>query len=349
MTDNLKIQFVSGTPIYIQIYKYILRMINTGEWEPGKRLLPDIELAASLGVNHITLKKALSRLAKEGYLLRAPRRGTVVTSKIPENRTNNCGRRISLLLDTLPTPESFNRSFMNFGKGIMDMGLNLEVISANNSRTRQFQQIMELFSDPESAGCIVWSLMDMRQLSKLAAARPKNFPVVFINHKPELDINGIDFSGYDDFGAGRILGKMLNSKDFNRIIVCQGKEFRNRATNTNRIAGISASVNINVDVFSDYNSNQHDLLRQHIETVGKIKEKIAIVFISDIDYNYSLKILKNYPNIEPFVFFTAYKPSCHGIEFSCTEMDNNAIKIINSRRNGDNSFVINIHALGKLV
>ena len=57
-------------PVYMQVYKKVMSEIYDGKWKPGDRLPNDMEFAKELGLNHLTLKKALNRLASEGYFSR---------------------------------------------------------------------------------------------------------------------------------------------------------------------------------------------------------------------------------------------------------------------------------------
>jgi DNA-binding transcriptional MocR family regulator len=58
---------LDGTPKYIQIWKHIKRMIECGEIEDGEKLPPIRSLAASLGVNNVTIVNAYKHLENEGY------------------------------------------------------------------------------------------------------------------------------------------------------------------------------------------------------------------------------------------------------------------------------------------
>ena len=70
-------------PVYLQTYKQILREIQEKRWNPGDKLPADMAFAKELGINHLTLKKALNRLAAEGFLVRTPGRGTFIAEKLP--------------------------------------------------------------------------------------------------------------------------------------------------------------------------------------------------------------------------------------------------------------------------
>ncbi len=336
----------SKLPIYMQVYRQVLNDIHAGKWKTGERLPADMAFAKELGVNHLTLKKAMNRLAAEGYLTRTRGRGTFVSPVLPKKKTQITGKRITLIFDIVSESSFHSDFFLKLYKEVIDMGLTLELISANRNRTTQFKQIMELFSDPDSAGCIVWPLLSVRQLESLAAAKPENYPLVFINHKPEIDVRGIDFSGYDDFGSGQILGEYITSLGFENCVVFQTKSSRNTATSAYRIAGLKQALKFPVQVI---NTNER-ITNADIEEYFKEHDyngRTAVVFISDADYSYEKNSFGD--NIELFMFFTSVQPFCHGIMLSSPQMGINAMEIIKIRRGGDDSFAIIRRITGKII
>lgn len=336
-----------NVPVYMQTYKQLLKEIRDGVWKTGDRLPADMVFAKKLGINHLTLKKAMIRLAAEGYLTRTRGLGTFVADVLPKAKSLASGKRVAVIYDIVHESSFQSDIFLSIYKEVGEMGLNLELLSANQSRTTQFRQIISLFSDSDSAGCIVWSLMDLRQLEKLAAAKPQGYPLIFINHKPEQDIQGFDFSGYDDFGSGRRMGEYISSLGFKHCIICQAADYRKRITNLQRITGLRSSLKNPPELFCRYGADKQEPLLSFLQERKK-QEKTAVVFIADTDYSASLNSLQQ-TQLTPFVFFTELAPCCRGILLSCKEMGTNAVKILKTRRNGDDSFSISLRAAGKII
>ena len=334
-------------PVYLQTYKQILREIQEKRWNPGDKLPADMAFAKELGINHLTLKKALNRLAAEGFLVRTPGRGTFIAEKLPVISGAAIGKRVAVIYDMVREESFHGDIFLSIYKAVGELGLTLELLSANNSRTTQFKQIMSLFSDPDSAGCIVWSIMDMRQLENLAAAKPANYPLIFINHKPELDIQGIDFSGHDDYGSGRKLGEYINTFGVRHCLICQAGFFKKKTTNIHRIAGLQSTLNCSTEIFSGYEADSPEKLFTKLKSVTE-PEKTAVVFISDTDYT-AVEDLVKQQKTTPFVFFSGITPCCKGIQLSTRLMAENSVKILSSRRNGDDSFTITRRIIGTIV
>jgi GntR family transcriptional regulator len=58
----------------VQIERWLLESISSGELAPGDRLPGERELAGRLGVSRMTLRQALATLAADGVLIRVPGR-----------------------------------------------------------------------------------------------------------------------------------------------------------------------------------------------------------------------------------------------------------------------------------
>lgn len=70
---------VSDQNIAEQVADELRAAIHSGELAPGERLV-ERKLAARLGVSHIPLREALTRLAQERLVVREPRRGARVAA-----------------------------------------------------------------------------------------------------------------------------------------------------------------------------------------------------------------------------------------------------------------------------
>ena len=64
--------------LHSRIFEEIRSRIIGGGWRPGFQLPKETDLAQAYGVSRMTMNKALSRLAQEGYLVRRKRSGTFV-------------------------------------------------------------------------------------------------------------------------------------------------------------------------------------------------------------------------------------------------------------------------------
>jgi GntR family transcriptional regulator len=67
-----------SVPLYIQIAEGLVSRIEAGELSPGDRLPAERELSEQLGVNRMTLRRALRVLELQGLLVRKHGKGTFV-------------------------------------------------------------------------------------------------------------------------------------------------------------------------------------------------------------------------------------------------------------------------------
>ena len=79
----------TGVPLYIQIAESLLGQIESGELVPGDRLPPERELSRKLGVNRMTLRKALQMIEGQGLLVRQQGVGTYVSKPKIERKADH--------------------------------------------------------------------------------------------------------------------------------------------------------------------------------------------------------------------------------------------------------------------
>lgn len=82
----------TDVPLYVQIAESLLDRIESGRLLPGDRLPPERELSEGLGVNRMTLRRALRELESQGRLIRRQGSGTFVADPKIERQA---GRLIS--------------------------------------------------------------------------------------------------------------------------------------------------------------------------------------------------------------------------------------------------------------
>ncbi len=68
------------SPLYQQIKSLLLKSLAAGEWQPGRVIPSEVELAARFGVSQGTVRKAIDELAAENVLVRRQGKGTFVAT-----------------------------------------------------------------------------------------------------------------------------------------------------------------------------------------------------------------------------------------------------------------------------
>jgi len=71
-------------PIWQQIRRVLARPIVTGEWPPGTRIPAEVVLTKRFRTSRMTVGKAIQSLAKEGFVERKRKVGTIVADRAQE-------------------------------------------------------------------------------------------------------------------------------------------------------------------------------------------------------------------------------------------------------------------------
>lgn len=74
---------MSIDPKYVQVQRWLLRRIRSGKLRLGQRLPSEVSLCRQLGVSRITVRRALTELARQGYLASRSGSGHVVRAIEP--------------------------------------------------------------------------------------------------------------------------------------------------------------------------------------------------------------------------------------------------------------------------
>ena len=87
----INLDYQSRIPIYEQIISEIEKYVALGILKPNEQLMSIREMAASLGINPNTVKKAYDELENKGIIVTISTKGTFITentSKIVDYRIN---------------------------------------------------------------------------------------------------------------------------------------------------------------------------------------------------------------------------------------------------------------------
>jgi GntR family transcriptional regulator len=87
---------MARVPLYKAAETELVRRIESGEWEVGKRLPNEFVLAEEFRVSQGTMRRALMSLESMGYLDRKPGRGTLVSTPSASDAPSTAGTSMSL-------------------------------------------------------------------------------------------------------------------------------------------------------------------------------------------------------------------------------------------------------------
>jgi DNA-binding FadR family transcriptional regulator len=63
---------------YVKVAETMRERIVTGDWQPGRKIVPQQDLAKIFDVRHQIIREAIAHLRQRGYLLTVSNRGTYV-------------------------------------------------------------------------------------------------------------------------------------------------------------------------------------------------------------------------------------------------------------------------------
>jgi GntR family transcriptional regulator len=83
---EIRVDFESGVPIYMQLVDRIKQMVASGQLQPGQQLPTMRQLAADLRINYNTVGRAYSLLDQDGVISTQQGRGTFIASRLSDEQ-----------------------------------------------------------------------------------------------------------------------------------------------------------------------------------------------------------------------------------------------------------------------
>jgi DNA-binding LacI/PurR family transcriptional regulator len=228
--------YLSRMPLYECIRRTLQEMIVSGEIPDGCQLPSDKVFAKALGINHITLGKALNEIRKCGLLIRNRSTGTVVHSpnqaEISASGTQE--KLVSVIFDDVTYGTFQSELFVAVHNALVANKLEMLFSSSAGGPDAQFAGIRSMLLKPNCCGCIVWSIMNDDQVKELMRIKPKNFPLIIL----DKDYPGIAYDSvrYDAFDAASKVGSYYVNCGYRKLVFVVAK---NKEKNVkSRIAGV---------------------------------------------------------------------------------------------------------------
>jgi len=352
MSEEFNLLGKSSHPIYIQVRDLILQKILLKQWTAGQKLPSDREMSAMLGINHITLGKALNMLRDEGYLTRYPGHGTYVNEML--KKSDNRRKTIALVFDDAGEKTFMTDLFVAFCSSLDNAGLTMKFFSSRGNPDFQYYQMLEIADDPGIDGCIIWSIMKEEHTGIFLKRKREDFPVVFMDHYP-YDFQA-DWSGYDDYSAGWMLGDHLKQEGISYGYVVLPERSKDMSTVCRRINGLQAALDNHLQkiCYPAGNIANWDgrLVTKVLSGTGGNYGRQALIAISDMDAVFFQELLKGNPalqkNFKLCTFLTGCQSDIMAMKMPVKEMAANAVDIIKSRLDGNKNSQITREVPGKL-
>ncbi len=326
----------SDTPLYLQVHELVLNKIAAHEWVPGQKLPSDRELSAMLGVNAITLSKALNMLRDGGYLTRFPGHGTYVAESSPELTVSR--KTVALVFDDANTDTFQKNFFLELHKQFDAAGLSLLFFSSDANSEKQLRQLKQIVSDPSLSGCLFWSILNRAQAEELLECKPKNFPLVFIDKYYEGLTH--DYAAYSNYRCAREMGKYLLGKGVERFIWIEKNEEQSYSSLKDRYNGLLSAIKDHP--LEKYLCKDNDFPAIEIDE----KQKTAVIFSTHVVAAMAAREFEKLKKQTEIVIFevdieVGKKLSDYtGFRFSSTGLADEAVDVLLKRLKGDKSAAI---------
>ncbi len=169
MNKNLK---------YLVVKQSIMDKIQNGELQPNDKLPSEEEYSKMFNVSGITIRKALTELANEGYLIRTKRKGTFVSSPVSEESSSH------LIAIVLSAEDYYDISYMKIIRGAQSMAAeynySLIVEWSSNNLVHEAETIRKML-DRNIDGFIIYPFDPIKSKNNYLLIEEKNIPYVLVD------------------------------------------------------------------------------------------------------------------------------------------------------------------------
>jgi DNA-binding LacI/PurR family transcriptional regulator len=302
--SSLNLKRDSVTPLYKQVESWLRQQIDSGAYSPGMLIPSTKELCRQMGgINHLTVRQAISELTKSGLLRSIQGKGTFVA-----------GVKVRLWKVALVLPNMEDQLPLAIAQGVQDVfsgtlycekgvekSINriratISLFDSRRNNVRQSENIGHL-EDMSLDGAIIFPVTTGKTTDYLVKLKADAFPVVLVDSLiPGLNFFSVVVDNYK--GAYEATSYLLKNKK-RRIAWIGSKD--GHSTALERFEGFRDAIN---DAGFPYDKNLcFDIaleLPSHEEELKKIIEKIlalpslpeALVCDNDIHAMMCIRLLQ---------------------------------------------------------
>ncbi len=191
-----------------QVREWLIHEIATGNFPRGAILPPERELAESLNVSYMTLRKAVGMLVDGGYLERAHGSGTFVRNELPEQKAR---KLLGMLIPAWSAPENLD-FIMHMSEAAEQSNWLSKVIFARNWEERS---IVDAWNSCDALVCMAIRDLTLIPPALLAKFRDHSKPVV-VSESNALGLE-LDCVMDDSSAAMRLLAARIRHFGHRRI------------------------------------------------------------------------------------------------------------------------------------
>lgn len=329
--------YLSRMPLYECIRRTLQEMIVSGEIPDGCQLPSDKVFAKALGINHITLGKALNEIRKCGLLIRNRSTGTIVHSPnhAEINSSGTKEKLVSVIFDDVTYGTFQSELFVAVHNALVANKLEMLFSSSAGNPDAQYSLIRSMLLKPNCCGCIVWSIMSDAQVRELMRIKPKNFPLIIL----DKEYPGIAYDSvrYDAFDAAGKVGAYYVNRGYRKFVFVVAKNKEKDVKS--RIAGVRSALpnpqGLEVISFDEENTTNLDkyegipVITANLEALNWIYQmRRSAKFVSDTPIPIATFCTRN-DLLPPLPVME--------VIFSSEEMGYKSVELLVARLHGDQS------------
>ena len=163
---------------YEAVKNAILNQIHNGELKAGDKLPSDEEYMKLFQVSGITIRKALTELANDGYIVRIKRKGTFISeSKQSEKQSH-------LIAMILSAEDYYDSSYMKIIKGAQKMAAEYNyslIVEWSNENLAIEQASIQKMLDRNVDGFLIYPFDPIKSIDNFKLIEQRNIPYVLVD------------------------------------------------------------------------------------------------------------------------------------------------------------------------
>lgn len=207
-------------PLHQQLKELLKHKIETNEYKLGESIPSTSELCSNFGLSHITVRKAVSALVNEGFLVGVPGKGTFVSETQEKGAQNNKKNKIiGVLFPEIARPPFFSEIFHGIESSITMFGYHAIMTKSNDNVVKENESLLELKEKGVQGIILIPVGKDYTpaSLKVLHGLSEMNFPVVLVDRKiPGLSL---DYVTSQNESGGYMATKHLIKLGHRRIAI----------------------------------------------------------------------------------------------------------------------------------
>lgn len=273
---------MNSVPLYQMIHDYFLNKIIDGTLKENDKIPTEKELMEEFNVSRITVKNAINQLAKAGYVVRIPGRGTFVGStKAPVELIQQRESRKLIGVILCDVDYTFGVELLkSLEAEVEKQGYHLVFKRSHESRESEMEAINELIQIGVE-GIIIQAVHGEFYSNSILRLHLEGFPVVFVDR--HMEKTSVPFVSTNNEGASAEITKRLIKAGYKNIAFMSAKP-TGTTTLEQRYQGFR-------DVYHEY--GKYDVL--NLET-PVTRRKTSNLVLSDLE-KIEKKLLE-YPEID---------------------------------------------------